>query len=92
LPLQQPVGHDAASQTHAPALHSWPAPHAEQLAPLLPHEPFDSLASASHDEPLQQPAHEPPPQLHAPLEQVSPAPHALHVAPAVPHWPADCEP
>ena len=41
LPLQQPLGHDVASQTHCPFLHSCPAPHPPQVAPAVPHEPFD---------------------------------------------------
>lgn len=28
VPLQQPVGHDVASQTHLPPTHAWPAAHA----------------------------------------------------------------
>jgi hypothetical protein len=87
LPLQHPFGHEVASQTHCPVLllHSRPAPHAVQVAPAAPHDPFDSLASGSHDEPLQQPAHDPPPHVQAPLAHESPVPHALHAAPAVPH-------
>jgi len=27
VPVQQPVGHDAASQTHAPPMQACPAPH-----------------------------------------------------------------
>ena len=52
LPLQQPLGHDAASHTHAPAaLHAWPVVHAPQLAPPVPHEPFDCEPYASHTPP-----------------------------------------
>jgi hypothetical protein len=59
-PLQQPVGHEVASQTHCPVvwLHSWPVAHAPQVAPPVPHEPVDSEAYASHVPevpPLQQP-------------------------------------
>ena len=90
LPLQQPFGHDAALQTHAPLLHVWPAAHAKQFAPPAPHDEAVSLESGSHVEPLQQPPHEPPPQLQTPFVHESPVPHALHAAPAVPHWPADC--
>jgi len=38
LPLQHPLGHDAASHTHLPvaALHSWPEAQAKQLTPPLP--------------------------------------------------------
>ena len=40
VPLQQPLGQDVASQTHCPVvvLHSWPVPHAAQVAPPVPHE------------------------------------------------------
>ena len=46
LPLQQPFGHEVASQTHFPLvrLHSWPVAHAAQLAPAAPQELFDSEA------------------------------------------------
>jgi hypothetical protein len=45
-PLQQPVGHEVASQTHCPValLHSWPVAHDPQVAPSVPHEPVDSEA------------------------------------------------
>ncbi len=42
LPEQQPVGHDAASQTHWPPEHSCPAPHAAappQVQPPLAEQP-----------------------------------------------------
>jgi hypothetical protein len=92
-PLQQPPGHDAASHTHCPVLllHSRPAPQGLHVAPAAPHDKLDSLVSASHVVPLQQPVHDDPPQVHAPLAHDSPPPHPLHAAPAVPHWPADCE-
>jgi hypothetical protein len=37
-PLQQPLGHDAASQTHLPRdpLHSCPVPHVPQATPPFP--------------------------------------------------------
>jgi hypothetical protein len=40
LPLQQPAGHETESHTHCPvvALHSWPAAHAPQAAPPVPHD------------------------------------------------------
>ena len=46
LPLQQPLGHEVASQTHCPvlALHSCPAEQALQVAPPVPHEPLVSEA------------------------------------------------
>jgi hypothetical protein len=39
LPLQQPLGHDLASQTQAPVvvLHSWPDGHALHANPPVPH-------------------------------------------------------
>jgi hypothetical protein len=85
--LQQPLGHELASQTHCPVVlsHSCPVGHAAQIAPPAPHDPVDSLDSCSHVLPLQQPAHAPPPQVQAPFEHVSPVPHALHAAPPVPH-------
>jgi hypothetical protein len=87
LEVQQPAGHEVASQTHWPlALHSWPAGHAAHARPPLPHEEFVSLDSASHaPPPVQQPAHDPPPQVHDPFEHASPEPHALHAPPLVPH-------
>jgi hypothetical protein len=58
-PLQQPLGHEVASQTHCPvALHSWPVPQAAQLAPPVPQDDADSEAYASQVPlvpPLQQP-------------------------------------
>jgi hypothetical protein len=46
LPLQHPVGHEAASQRQCPVvvLHSCPDEHAAQLAPAAPHELLDSEA------------------------------------------------
>lgn len=46
LPLQQPLGQEAALQTHCPVvvLHCWPEAHAAQAAPLAPHELFVSDA------------------------------------------------
>ncbi len=90
LPLQHPLGQELASHTHCPPLHSWPVAHALQLAPPLPHEPFDSPVSGSQVDPLQHPRQVPPPQLHTPLTQLSPLPHELHAAPPVPHWLEDC--
>jgi hypothetical protein len=91
-PLQQPFGHEAASQTHRPDVgsHASPAGQGAHAAPAGPQDALDSFASSSHVEPLQQPAHAPPPQLQPPLVQLSPAPHGAHVAPAVPHELSDC--
>lgn len=47
VPLQQPPGHEVASQTHWPRLllHSCPGDtHAAHVAPLVPQEPLDSEA------------------------------------------------
>jgi len=91
--VQQPLGHDVASHSHCPVLmlHSVPLGHAAHVAPLLPHDAFDSLDSPSHvPPPVQQPEQPPPPHEHAPLEQESPLLHDAHAAPAVPHWPEDC--
>ncbi len=46
FPLQQPLEHEVAVQTHCPVvvLHCWPAAHAAQAAPLAPHELFVSEA------------------------------------------------
>ena len=97
-PLQHPPGHEVASHTHCPLLwsHSWPEPHAAQLAPPVPHEPCDSEAYGSHvpvAPPLQHPfgqvvaSH-----LHAPIVlSQTPFEHEAHAAPPVPHWVADSE-
>lgn len=92
LPLQQPLGHEAASHTHCPLpLHAWPAAHAAHAAPALPHEELDSLPSDSHEPPLQQPGHEVPPHEQAPPEHACPPAHALQAAPPAPHSALDCE-
>ncbi len=39
-PLQQPVGQEAASQTHAPPAHWVPLAHALQAAPATPQVPL----------------------------------------------------
>ncbi len=93
LPVQQPPGHEVASQTHSPLpLHSRPVAHARHAVPDAPHEVFDSLASCSHVPPIvQQPGHDVPPHVHWPVEHDSPLPHGLQAEPPVPHWPTDCE-
>jgi hypothetical protein len=98
LPLQQPSGHELASQIHWPVLllQAWFVPHAAQLAPPVPHDPFDSAAKASHVPvvpPTQQPfghvvpSHEQAPWLvsHRPFAQDTQA------APPFPHNEADSE-
>lgn len=88
LPLQQPVGHEVASQTHCPVvvLHSRPVGHAAHVAPPLPHEPFDSPEGASHVPPaVQQPLQVVPLHVHAPSVHACPEPQEPQAAPAVPH-------
>ena len=63
-PVQQPVGHSPAEQTHWPVLHSWPVAHAAQAAPPAPHWVSDSLAKGTHAWPAQQPKHGGPPAVH----------------------------
>ena len=98
LPLQQPLGHELASHTHCPVplLHSWPDPQAEQLAPPVPQEPFDSDVYASHV-PLVPPTQQPLGHVVASHEQtpavLSQRPFAqdAHATPPIPHWEEDCE-
>jgi hypothetical protein len=96
--LQQPAGHETASQTHCPVvfLHSWPAGHAAQVAPVVPHDPFDSEAYASHVPPVP-PTQQPFGQVLASHEQMPlvvsqrPLGQAAHAAPPLPHCDADSE-
>jgi hypothetical protein len=44
LPLQQPVGHDVASQAQAPPTQRWPLPHAGPLPHV--HAPAGEQVSA----------------------------------------------
>ena len=92
-PLQQPLGHEVASQTHCPVLvlQSSIAPHALQLAPPAPHDPLFSLLSASHEPALQQPPHEAPPHEHAPAAQACPPAHAAQLEPLAPHSEDVCD-
>jgi hypothetical protein len=91
--VQQPLGQDVPSQTHwpLPVLHSCPDAHPAQVAPPVPHDPFDSDAYGSHVPllpPLQHPfGHDVPSQTHCPLPVLHSRPdeHALQVAPAEPH-------
>lgn len=49
LPLQQPVAHEVASQTHRPAvLHSWPVAHVAHAAPAVPHDALDCDPKGTH--------------------------------------------
>ena len=98
LPLQQPFGHDVASQTQAPVFvsHFCPVPHVAHAAPAGPQDPKDSEPNASQVPlvpPLQQPfGHVP--ALHAQIPLVvsqRPLLHEPHAAPPLPHPDADCE-
>jgi hypothetical protein len=92
LPLQQPLGHEVASQMHWPApLHSWVAAHGAHAAPALPHDVFDSLLSASQVPALQQPGHDVPPHEQAPPAHACPDAHALQATPPAPHRADDCD-
>ncbi len=75
-PSQHPVGHDVASQTHAPPEHRCPAPHAALLphvhAPAALHE---SLVVWSHVE-----------QVHSPDTHVRPGAHGGPFPQAAPGW------
>ena len=73
-------------------LHAWVAPHAVQVAPPVPHDPFDSDAKASQvpvAPPTQQPfGHVAPSQEQLPkLVSQSPFVHDVHAAPPFPHIP-----
>jgi hypothetical protein len=93
LVVQQPVGHEVASQTHWPVvvLHSWPEGQLAHVAPLAPQEVLLSLDRDSQVPSLQQPEHPVPPHPHAPFAQACPAVHALHAAPLVPHSLDNCD-
>jgi hypothetical protein len=43
LPLQQPLEHDCAVQTHCPPLHARPAAHATHAPPPVPHALFPDV-------------------------------------------------
>jgi hypothetical protein len=94
LPLQQPLGHEAASQTHCPVdvLHARPPAQDAHAVPAAPQDVFVSPDKDSQVLPLQQPAHEVPPHPHAPLAHAPPPEHAPQAAPHVPHSLDDCEP
>lgn len=67
---------------------------AAQVAPPVPHEPFDSEPNVSHV-PLavQQPlGHEVALQRHLPLMHACPVAHPAQTAPPVPHDVPDCDP
>lgn len=92
--VQQPLGHDVASQTHWPdvTLHSWPCAHPTQAAPPAPHDMFVSFERLSQvPADVQQPVHDVPPQEQTPLEHVCAEPHVPQAAPPVPHSELVCE-
>ena len=92
-PLQQPLGHDVASQMHVPfaLLHSSPVAHGAQVAPAVPHEGVDSPTHGSHvpvGPPLQHPwGHDVASQTQVPLvlSHSVPVEQAAHATPPVPH-------
>jgi hypothetical protein len=90
LPLQHPLGHDVASQTHCPVavLHSWPEGQPAQVAPPVPQEVLDSDAYASQvPAAVQHPfGHELALHTHRPVEvlHVCPVAHAAQAAPPAP--------
>jgi hypothetical protein len=92
--VQQPFGHEVASQTHWPALvlHSVPSAQGTHPVPREPHEAFDSPPSDWQVPPLQQPSQILPPHVHAPPAHDSPTAHAEHAAPPPPHSDAVCDP
>jgi hypothetical protein len=94
FPLQHPLAHEVASQTHCPMpLQCWPVAQAAQAAPPLPHELLDSPENGSQVVPLQQPAHEAvPPHEQVPALHESPVPQAAHATPPTPQSAAVCEP
>ena len=87
-PLQQPFGHDVASQTHLPcAPHSWPEAHATQAAPASPH---DIVLDVMHwPVAVQHPPAQPPfpSQEHACPVHACPVAHMAHATPPDPHAP-----
>jgi hypothetical protein len=86
LPSQQPLGHDVASQTHAPLLHSFPVAQAVQFAPFVPHCEF--VGGLTQDVPTQQPlgqSLELQYAWHEPFVHWVPVLHATQAAPPEPH-------
>ena len=85
---QQPLGQDAALQTHAPcALHAWFAPHATHCPPFAPHAAADAVMQTPF---AQQPAQLMLPQLQPPLLQVWPVAQVPQALPPAPHAAVDC--
>jgi hypothetical protein len=95
--VQQPAGHELASQTQTPVvvLHLWPAEHCAHELPPAPQiespSPLPLPRATQLPDPLQQPLQEVPLHVHVPVaEQVCPmaALHAPQAAPPAPHVPA----
>ena len=85
---QQPLGHEAASQTHCPcgaALLLVAAGRAS--APLAPQAVFEAVTQAPFE---QQPAQLAPPQLQAPPLQAWPDAQVPQASPFEPHAPVVC--
>jgi hypothetical protein len=85
LPLasQHPFGQESASQTHAPATHSWPVAHARHAAPPEPHAAF--VVGFTQVAPSQQPVgQEFASQTHALLTHSCPPAQKTHAAPPAP--------
>jgi hypothetical protein len=85
---QQPLGHELASQTHAPSLHAWPGEQAMHAAPLLPQAVAVSLAAGMQPLALQQPSQVEGSQRHAPFLHAWPGGQATHIEPLLPQAPA----
>jgi hypothetical protein len=71
-----------------PLLHSWPAPHVEQVAPFLPQnvEPDEVARQVSEGCSQQPPGHDAPSHTQLPLTQLCDVvvEHPWHVSPALP--------
>ncbi len=85
VPSQHPFGHELASHTQVPPLHSCPAGHETQTLPVEPHWLLELPVSQVLAE--QQPAHAEPLQVHAPLVVLHAWPEAQlpQAAPPAPH-------
>jgi hypothetical protein len=88
VPLQQPIGQDAAVHSHAPVLpQAWPLAQVPQAAPPVPHFALLSPAYATQALPAQQPSgHDVASHTHWPFVPHSwPVAHAAQAPPAIPH-------
>ena len=85
---QQPLGQEAASQTHCPCgLHSCWLPQGTQAPPLAPQAVFETVTQAPFE---QQPAQPAPPQLQAPALHACPDAQLPQAAPFEPQAPLFC--